>query len=136
MDKPVYYLILIGICIIICFIFLGYKDKLYPANNRYQSTSYTINDTMNDIMNAISLGTGKNGQKAGNLDAVVVEYKFQVAVTNYIIPHKLGRKPAGYILIFEDRHASIFATNENEWTASTITLASDNAPATVRLLIF
>jgi len=115
---------------------IGFFRYAETANNRYQSTAYNVNDTMNDIMNGIALGPNRGGQKAGNLDAVVVEFTFTGANVTYPVSHNLGRKPVGYILTFENDHGAIYGINESQWTASTIYLACNQAGTKARLLIF
>ncbi len=123
------------LAIVVIFV-VGFFRYAETANNRYQSTGYNVNDTMNDIMNGIALGPNRGGQKAGNLDAVIVEFTFTGLGVTYAIPHNLGRKPVGYILTFESDHGAIYGLNESQWTASTIYLACNQAGTKARLLIF
>lgn len=135
-EKPVYYIILIGVCIITCFICLSTKDRVFPAVNHYQSTGYNINETMNDIMNGIAFGPALNGEKAGNIDAVYIEFTFAAAGVEYVIPHNLGRIPSGRILVDQTTHASYGSLTHMNWTAGTIGLTSNTAGVTATFLIF
>ena len=124
------------ILLIISAVAIGLIEFVEPANNRYQSVDYNINDTMNDIMNGIALGPNRNNEKAGNLDAVCIEYTFAAAGTEYVIKHNLGRVPAVYILVDQTGHGVYYIQNKQNWTSGTIGLMCNTAGVTAKLIIF
>jgi hypothetical protein len=67
-----------------------------------------------------------NGVRAGNLDAQIRQFYFDVAATVYEVPHGLGRKPIGIIVLQTTQYgATIHSTRMTEWTDQHIYLVAN-----------
>lgn len=98
--------------------------------------SSKIREMISRFNRGLSLGSGNSGYKAGNLDAQYVDLLFPAADTEVLIPHGLGRRPIGYVVVRRDRACSIYDSSAGSWGRDVLYLKSDTASASVRLLIW
>jgi len=84
----------------------GYVQDLLTqvdGNNASPQQISTLFAQVRLILDAVngrlSFGDGKQSSKIGNIDGVNVQYKFTAVGRVEKIPHNLGRKPVGYVVV-------------------------------------
>jgi len=106
-----------------------------------EKTALQVSGKIREIISRInggwSMGTGVSGYKAGNLDAQYIDVLAPSAAnTEFVIPHGLGRRPIGYVVVRSDRAVSVYDSSNGSWGDSLMYLKADTASATIRLLVW
>lgn len=85
----------------------------------------------------LSLGDGQDGARAGNLDAQVRTFTTPpVKLTQFAVPHGLGRVAVGYIPILKSAHCDLATASGHGWTDDVIWLQASAGGVDVTLLVF
>jgi hypothetical protein len=120
---------------------------LLLASNGMTRVSKEFDDTGNyqvdrmfgllfDKINDISLGRADSDTKVGDMDAVYVRYTSNASAnTQDQISHNLGRKPEGYIVVYQNKSASVYDSGTT-WNSKFIYLKCSTATTILRLIIF
>lgn len=88
------------------------------------------------INGGISLGTGEQSSRAGNLNAQVRTVRFAAADEAVRIPHALGRVPVGFLVTLPDRACNLYAMNLGGWGDTDLYLGCDVAGSLVQVIVF
>ena len=88
------------------------------------------------VNGGLSLGTGEQSSRAGNLDAQFRTVRFTDANAPVLIPHALGRVPIGYLVTLSDRACNLYAANLGGWGLDVFYLSCNTAGSLVQLIVF
>lgn len=87
-----------------------------------------LSDTINSLVRAVngrlSFGDGSHGSWSGNIDGHTKTVYFAEADTDYEVPHGLGRKPIGIVLLSADNDGPTFRTETVELTGQSASIAA------------
>jgi hypothetical protein len=86
-------------------------------------------------VNATSATPAAGGKRAGNLAAQVCQFYFAGAGVAYEIPHDLGRKPLGVIMLYSNAPTNLYGTDAPSWTSTMLQVTSSAAGAYVTFLV-
>lgn len=112
------------------------KVVKYPFFSPTQLGDETRFNELVKAIDNVSFGDATNNIKAGNIDAVYVEFTSSATPdAENTIPHKLGRVPRGIIVVMQDKAASVYK-GTTAWTSSNIYLKVNTASVTIKLLVF
>jgi len=82
----------------------------------------------------VTFGDGVHGHKLGNVDGEILSFITPApADTEFIVRHDLRRVPVGWLVMFQDRPAQLYADNYQEWSNQTIRLKCNVALATLTI---
>lgn len=88
-------------------------------------------------VNALSLGDGQPGTRAGNVDAQYIGLiSPSAADEQFSVPHGLERVPAGFLVVRQDKAGNVYTSNLGGWGPRQIFLRTSVGELTVRLLVF
>lgn len=90
----------------------------------------------------ISLGTGNNGERSGNISGQYINVQTPVAAdVEFAVPHGLGRTPIGCIIAYCEKPVVVYASG-NAWNSTSLylkasgTFLSPDANAQMRLWVW
>lgn len=110
------------------------EGKLTNQQAAYMTDSIrTIIRTLNG---GISFGDGSNSSLSGNIDGQTREFYFDLANTDYEVPHGLGRTPIGVIVLDVNVNGAVVRGNlRGDWNASRLFLRCSQAATTALFVI-
>jgi hypothetical protein len=86
-------------------------------------------------INASSARPAPGGKRAGNFSAQVCQFHFASAGVAYEIPHDLGRKPLGVIMLYSNAPTNLYGSNAPSWSTTVLQVISSAAGAYVTFLV-
>ena len=96
-----------------------------------------VQDIVRLLNGGLTLGLGTTAHRAGNFNMQWLDVLMPgVADTEIVIPHGLGRRPIGYLVVQRDRSCCVYSDAVGSWGNDMFYLKCDTADATVRLLVF
>ena len=119
---------------------LGDPIPIHPddpqASEKYSSTLTELFAAINNLSLVQRNGTIQNGDKAGNLDAKYVVFTSNgTANTEDAVAHKLGHKPNGYVVVKQDKAATLYDSGTTN-TTTYLYVKSSAATVAWTVLVF
>ena len=108
--------------------------KISDTTAAYLSGS--IRGILRKLNGFVSLGTGVQATRAGNLDAQYIDVYTPGADTEFVVPHGLGRKPIGYDVVRQDKACNVYDSSGGSWSDDTLFLKCDTANCTIKLRVY
>lgn len=107
-----------------------------PKSPTLERSMYNAVDQLRSLLaGRLTVGAGGNGAHAGNFDWQEREFVSGLATKPFDVPHGLGRTPRGYIVIYQNFPASLYADTSRGWTDEMVYLVSDTDTVTFRVLL-
>lgn len=99
-----------------------------------------IADAIRNLIRAVngrlSFGDGSQSSQSGNIDGHTKQVTFAVADTDYEVPHGLGRKPIGIVVLDPGADGAVVRpASQGSWTAERMFVRSNVAPATALFVV-
>jgi hypothetical protein len=91
-----------------------------------------LEQNLNELFDRLDFIPNENG-KAGNFDAEIID-GVVTDTSAFVVRHRLGRAPVGYLIIDKDGAADVYTFSDH--TSNQLSLVSDVAGVTIKLLIF
>ena len=111
-------------------------SDVLPAQAALNLTT-SLKELVQKFKGGVSLGGGLAGYKAGNLDAGYADFLApSVANTEFAVLHRLGRKPIGFLIVFKDASADVYASSFGSWTNRLMFLKCTVASVTMKMLVW
>lgn len=102
--------------------------------DRIQSQLDTITTAING---GITLRSGGSLGRAGNMKAQMVEFTSSpTANVEFLVPHSLGEAPEGYIVVLQNKAASLYTSNFGGWDGSAVYFKCSVASVLMNVILY